>query len=62
MGGFLAEPRSEFENDNVMSLVEDHVSYWIGKIISQTNYLSFQKLEKAFIIRYYILDYVDFLF
>jgi len=30
MGGFLAEPRSEYETDNVMSVINSNASYWIG--------------------------------
>ena len=33
MGGFLAEPRSEFETENVMSVIDSSASYWIGKIM-----------------------------
>jgi len=33
MGGRLAEPRTEFENENVMSIVDSEASYWIGKLV-----------------------------
>ena len=33
MGGRLAEPRTEFENENIMSIVDSEASYWIGKSV-----------------------------
>ena len=32
MGGALAEPRSDFETESIMSTINTSPSYWIGKI------------------------------
>ena len=32
MGGALAEPRSDFETESIMSAINTSPSYWIGKI------------------------------
>ena len=32
MGGALAEPRSDFETESIMSTINTSPSYWIGEI------------------------------